>query len=152
MKLTILGTGNAKVTECYNTCFVLTEGESHFLVDGGGGNGILRQLKSAGIDWTDIKTIFVTHKHIDHVMGIVWMIRMIGQGMKEGRLNYGNAWAGRRAACCFHTIVCRKTAIGSFSAYVSSYRENFHKKNQKISCKLDKNIVDQRSKNVVMFT
>ena len=23
MKLTILGTGNAKVTKCYNTCFVL---------------------------------------------------------------------------------------------------------------------------------
>lgn len=25
MKLTILGTGNAAVTECYNTCFVLSE-------------------------------------------------------------------------------------------------------------------------------
>lgn len=54
-------------------------------MDGGGGNGILCQLKRAGIDWTDIKTIFVTHKHIDHVMGIVWMIRMIGQDMKEGK-------------------------------------------------------------------
>lgn len=85
MKLTILGTGNAKVTECYNTCFALSEGNSHFLVDGGGGNGILRQLKRAGINWMDIKTIFVTHKHIDHVMGIIWMIRMIGQGMKEDR-------------------------------------------------------------------
>lgn len=85
MKLTILGTGNAKVTECYNTCFALSEGNSHFLVDGGGGNGILRQLKRAGINWMDIKTIFVTHKHIDHVMGIIWMIRMIGQGMKEDK-------------------------------------------------------------------
>ena len=25
MKLTILGTGNALVTKCYNTCFVLEE-------------------------------------------------------------------------------------------------------------------------------
>ena len=25
MKLTMLGTGNAVVTECYNTCFVLEE-------------------------------------------------------------------------------------------------------------------------------
>lgn len=34
MKLTILGTGNAAVTECYNTCFLLTEGSDHLLVDG----------------------------------------------------------------------------------------------------------------------
>ena len=50
MKLTILGTGNAAVTECYNTCFVLSEKDDYFLVDGGGGNGILHQLKHAGID------------------------------------------------------------------------------------------------------
>ncbi len=45
MKLTILGTGNAAVTECYNTCFLLTEGPGHLLVDGGGGNGIFRQCE-----------------------------------------------------------------------------------------------------------
>lgn len=28
MNITMLGTGNAAVTECYNTCFVLTEGEN----------------------------------------------------------------------------------------------------------------------------
>ena len=38
MKLTILGTGNATVTECYNTCFALSDGNRHFLVDTGGGN------------------------------------------------------------------------------------------------------------------
>ena len=48
MKLTILGTGNATVTECYNTCFVLEDGDKHLLVDGGGGNTLLRQLKQAG--------------------------------------------------------------------------------------------------------
>ena len=37
MKLTMLGTGNALVTECYNTCFVLSDGNDHFMVDGGGG-------------------------------------------------------------------------------------------------------------------
>lgn len=64
MKLTILGTGNAAVTECYNTCFVLSEKDDYFLVDGGGGNGILHQLKHAGIDWKQVRTIFVTHKHL----------------------------------------------------------------------------------------
>ena len=51
MKLTLLGTGNALVTECYNTCFVVEEKEEYFMVDGGGGNTVLRQLKEAGIDW-----------------------------------------------------------------------------------------------------
>ena len=36
MKLTILGTGNATVTECYNTCFALQDSDEVFLVDGGG--------------------------------------------------------------------------------------------------------------------
>ena len=86
MKLVMLGTGNAAVTACYNTCFVLTEGGKYFLVDGGGGNGVLRQLKGAGIDWKQIGDIFVTHKHIDHLMGIIWMLRMILQNMD--RNNY----------------------------------------------------------------
>lgn len=84
MDITMLGTGNALVTECYNTCFVLQENGQYFMVDGGGGNTVLRQLKRAEIDWKKIKTIFVTHKHIDHITGIIWMIRMICQYMKQG--------------------------------------------------------------------
>lgn len=85
MTLTMLGTGNALVTECYNTCFALGEGGEYFLVDGGGGNALLTQLKRAGIDWRAIRTIFVTHKHIDHLLGIVWMLRMICQNMSAGK-------------------------------------------------------------------
>ena len=44
----MLGTGNAGVTECYNTCFVISEGSAHTLVDGGGGNMLLQRFKSAG--------------------------------------------------------------------------------------------------------
>ena len=44
MELTMLGTGSALVTECYNTCFVLQTDTTALLVDAGGGNGILRQL------------------------------------------------------------------------------------------------------------
>lgn len=84
MKLTILGTGNAIVTECYNTCFVMQEEDQYFLVDGGGGSTLLRQLKYAGIDWKNIRNIFVTHKHLDHITGILWMIRMICQNMNRG--------------------------------------------------------------------
>ena len=50
MDITMLGTGNAMVTECYNTCFVLRDGDKHLLVDGGGGNTVLSQLKKAGCE------------------------------------------------------------------------------------------------------
>lgn len=85
MNITMLGTGNALVTECYNTCFVLHEDNQYFMIDGGGGNTILHQLKHAGMDWKNIRTMFVTHKHIDHITGILWMIRMICQHMKQGK-------------------------------------------------------------------
>lgn len=85
MKLTILGTGNAAVSECYNTCFALSEGDAHFLVDAGGGNRILKVLKDTGIDICKIHDIFVTHEHVDHVLGIIWLIRIIGQRMNQGK-------------------------------------------------------------------
>lgn len=88
MYLTMLGTGHATVTECYNTCFALQGdgpyADAVFLVDGGGGNTILKQLGAAGIDWKQIRTIFVTHKHIDHLLGIIWLIRVICAGMSRG--------------------------------------------------------------------
>lgn len=81
MRLTMLGTGNAVATECYNTCYVFDDDGAYFMVDGGGGNGVLRQLKAAGFDWTDMRRIFVTHAHMDHLLGVVWMVRMICQAM-----------------------------------------------------------------------
>lgn len=85
MELTMLGTGNAAVTECYNTCFALSEGKEHFLVDGGGGNQILKLLQDAEIDLRDIHDIFVTHEHIDHLFGIIWIVRMVGQKINQGK-------------------------------------------------------------------
>ena len=85
MKLTMLGTGNALVTECYNTCFVIEDNGNYFMVDGGGGNEVLRRLKYAEIDLMDVHDIFVTHKHIDHILGVVWLIRLICQNMKSGK-------------------------------------------------------------------
>lgn len=84
MEAIMLGTGNATVTQCYNTCFVLQENGRYFLVDGGGGNGLLHQLKAAHLNWKDMRTIFVTHKHVDHLLGILWMVRMICQNMSRG--------------------------------------------------------------------
>lgn len=83
MYIRMLGTGNALVTECYNTCFVMENNHQYLLVDGGGGNTILQQLKKANIKIEDIHHIFVTHKHIDHIMGIIWILRVIAQKINQ---------------------------------------------------------------------
>lgn len=85
MKLTMLGTGHAVVTKCYNTCFVLEENNELFLVDGGGGSTLLCQFEKANIDLKKIHTIFVTHKHLDHLTGIFWMLRMVLSMMSAGK-------------------------------------------------------------------
>ena len=84
----MLGTGNATVTQCYNTCFVLDTATTRLLVDAGGGNGVLTQLKKAGIAIADIHHLFVTHAHTDHVLGVIWVIRMVAQCKGyEGKLH-----------------------------------------------------------------
>ena len=84
MKLIMLGTGNAAVVNCYNTCFALCRGENYFLVDAGGGNGILSQLQKAHIPLNHIHEIFVTHAHTDHILGVIWMIRVVAQAIQKG--------------------------------------------------------------------
>ena len=88
-QLYVFGTGNAAVTHCYNTCFAIrTETQpgqtEFFMVDAGGGNGILGILDQMQVPLTQIHHIFVTHEHTDHILGIVWMVRMIGTQMKKG--------------------------------------------------------------------
>lgn len=79
IELIMLGTGNAAVTKCYNTCFALKYHNEYMLVDAGGGNGILVQLEKAGISLKNIHTLFLTHAHTDHLLGAIWIIRAIAQ-------------------------------------------------------------------------
>lgn len=43
-RLIILGTGNASIKNCYNTCFALEYNNEYLFVDAGGENGILKQF------------------------------------------------------------------------------------------------------------
>lgn len=81
----MLGTGNAMCVNCYNTCFYLRSPRGGMLVDGGGGNGILRQLMLARIPVERIRHMFITHSHTDHIMGAVWMIRKISPLIFKGK-------------------------------------------------------------------
>ncbi|HIU20499.1 MAG TPA: MBL fold metallo-hydrolase [Candidatus Limiplasma stercoravium] len=84
-RLIVLGTGNATVTHCYNTCFLLSTDQGPILCDAGGGNGILVQLERAGVPLCDIHHLILTHAHSDHVLGAVWILRLIATRMNQGR-------------------------------------------------------------------
>ena len=91
MKLIVLGTGSAMVEELYNTCFVLDNSEKgKMLIDTGGGNQILYRLKKANVNLAEIHDIFMTHKHTDHILGLLWIIRkievLITKNIYEGNL------------------------------------------------------------------
>lgn len=85
MKITMLGTGHAVVTKYYNTCFTIDDRNEYFLVDGGGGSEILRILEEIDIPLNKIHNIFVSHAHTDHLFGVIWVVRMIGQLMCQNK-------------------------------------------------------------------
>ncbi|MDO4169760.1 MAG: MBL fold metallo-hydrolase [Lachnospiraceae bacterium] len=105
MRLTMLGTGNATVSRCYNTCFILTEDQKHLLVDAGGGNQIIGLLEKNHTPFTEIHDIFVTHEHVDHILGVVWLIRMIGQKINQGKYN------GNLRIYCFEELAQKIQSI-----------------------------------------
>ena len=86
-QIIMLGTGNAIVTKCYNTCFILKTKNIKLLVDAGGGNGVLTQLEKSQVALADIHDMFITHAHTDHILGAVWIIRMVIHRMKDGEYN-----------------------------------------------------------------
>lgn len=85
-QLIVLGTGNAMVTRCYNTCFAISDGAGEYLlVDAGGGNGILSQMEKAGVDIARVHDMIVTHEHCDHLLGVTWILRKVGTMMLAGK-------------------------------------------------------------------
>ena len=116
-KILVLGTGNAGVTECFNTCWVLETDRGRLLVDCGGGNGILRQLKAFGLKATDIHKLYISHEHCDHLTGIIWIMRMvttaINAGKYEGNLEIWcqNILEGKIKAICGAMLSKKQTDL-----------------------------------------
>ncbi len=124
-ELIMLGTGNATVTRCYNTCFILRTAETTLLVDAGGGNGILNQLEKVDVLPEDIHELFVTHAHTDHILGAVWMIRIIAQRASKGHYNGTFHVYGHDKVLLVLNQICRLTLPASVLNAIDKYVE-FH--------------------------
>lgn len=112
--LYVFGTGNAQSIGFYNTCFAIRDGSEYFMVDAGGGNGILGILRDMDVPLERIHHIFVTHEHTDHILGIVWMVRMLATAIHKG------TYEGNTYIYCHEDLVdtiktlCRLTIQGKF--------------------------------------
>lgn len=77
-QLHFLGTGAAMNARCFTTAILLEDREGLFLLDSGGGNGLLMRLDEAGIDPRRLTDVFISHTHTDHILGVPWLMRLSG--------------------------------------------------------------------------
>lgn len=82
----MLGTGNGGTLDLYNTCFVIGNEQGVFLIDTGGSIEILKRLKQSNIRLEDIKNIFISHSHTDHILGLIWMFKRMSRMAKHGEI------------------------------------------------------------------
>lgn len=86
-KVIMLGTGNGGTVELYNTCFVIQNNLGNFLVDTGGSIELIKRLRQVNIDYKEIKHIFISHSHSDHILGLFWYFKEISGPIMSGELN-----------------------------------------------------------------
>ncbi|MDO4280674.1 MAG: MBL fold metallo-hydrolase [Peptococcaceae bacterium] len=83
-KLIFLGTGHALAYHCYTTCLVLNNEDHYFMTDAGGGNNVLLQMERAEVATEKVTDLFVSHIHTDHLVGAIWLVRVIGHQFDRG--------------------------------------------------------------------
>ena len=77
-KITMLGTGHAMTFGCFNTCFVYENENGKMLVDTGGGKQLIAQMQEVGVNPGEIRAVFISHRHTDHILGLPWLFRTAG--------------------------------------------------------------------------
>ena len=83
-KIFMLGTLAATATpEHYNTCFILDNNGDYLLVDTGCSNRVIDNIEKVGIELSKIHNIFISHNHMDHILGIFWIMRKLSMLYKK---------------------------------------------------------------------
>lgn len=89
-KLIFLGVGNGVTENLYNTCFAIQNKHGEFLIDAGSSIEIVKRLRMANINYRRINDIFISHSHTDHILGLIWLIKLfysdLGDGIKEDKV------------------------------------------------------------------
>jgi ribonuclease BN (tRNA processing enzyme) len=74
LSLRFLGTGGAANAERHQACLLLAWGDDahggRVLLDTGNGMDVVRQILASGFAPDNVRDIFVSHRHVDHVGGL----------------------------------------------------------------------------------
>ena len=94
---------------------LLAAGDTRLLVDMGVScRRLCQALSDRDLTAGDLTAVVVTHEHTDHLLGIVWLIRVIATRMKN------NQYEGDLNIYCHQdlpetiTTICRLTVQGKF--------------------------------------
>lgn len=152
-KILVLGTGAGLTTKCYNTCFILKNDEKYLLVDTGAGAQILNQIQKANVALNQIHDVFISHKHIDHLLGIFPLLRIICLD------TLGNTYAGKVNVYCAKEVkeIIERFVLDTFNEEFSKvYQESvvFHEiedgqKYNIIGYEIE--ILDMQAKDVIQY-
>ncbi len=108
-ELVFLGTSASRPTAARGlpALMVLHETE-RFLVDCG--EGTQRQLIRAGLGYRRLTRVFLTHAHLDHVLGLAGLVASLAEGPAEGALTiYGGEQAIDLATRLIRDVVLPET-------------------------------------------
>src|SRR5215475_7157634 len=69
-RVVFLGTGGALNPERYQASMLVQAARTSFLLDVGGGLGVVRRLLACQVDPLAVRHVVLSHRHIDHVGGL----------------------------------------------------------------------------------
>lgn len=118
-EIVMLGTGSAFPQHSFNTCFVIRTDAFEWMTDTGGGNGILGRLQHAGIAAGEIRHLFISHSHTDHILGAVWIVRSVINRAKAGGTGDRLTVYGNSDVIEALLTICRLTLLESHYAMIA---------------------------------
>ena len=136
MKFSSLGSGSSG-----NSSYI-EMGNKKFLIDAGfSGKKIVEKLNNIGKRIEDIKGIFVTHEHSDHIQGLGVVSRKydIPIYLHEITYNVIKDKIGKIEQDRYRAIakILSNEQLEAYNSYINSQKELFNEKNDKV-----KNLVD----------
>ncbi len=86
MKVTFLGSGHGVPSaERYCSCIMIESGEDIYFLDAGA--PIMEELLRLGKDINKVRSVFITHCHTDHTLGMIGMISLANWYYKNSAMD-----------------------------------------------------------------
>ena len=132
-KIIMLGTGHGGVTDLYNTCFLLINGNKHLLVDTGGGIEIIKRLRLKDYNLSDIHDVFISHCHTDHLFGLIWILKKLSIMYQNGYTGDFNIYCNKEVANAIKELATLVIQTSFIEALKPHIRIHILENNEKVN-------------------